>query len=855
MYFCRAQCHKSSDGTYGICTFKDQGVEKSDATGVPAPTLRATEPAPSPSSLVISRDGSTLFFGSYGNGVVGEVYAVDAGTGTLVWHTTVAGPVDSSPVESMDGSTLYIGASGLFALDTRTGNLSWPEPAPLGGGTWTRSSPALSPDGSLVFIGARVGHSNAMGSIVAVDTQSGHTVWSQVSAAWVDSSPAVSPDGSTLFVPFTNHSVTAFDAKTGNISWHHDFDSGFTASPAVSMDGAVLYISSIAKLTRTTSSMFVALDAKTGDLQFEYMLASTSNLDQNLRYLQAGVAGEAPERDVHDPSPAVGADGVVYTVGHTANVHMFGLTSAYLSRNLVRGSLEAARGNTGTSQALFDRLCSYKDEIDFVPICNTSAPPGGCNTCPKCCSSFIAADQCAACYAQQCPAGKNTFVADTITLVGVACQEANGLRNGAYGWYGAWANSVAPMSYKFYDYRIKPGSGDMFALLQAYEQQESQFLSEMTDINTMIEWAKASSKAVEQADVPNWLARIRRSHDLLQSYGSAIVQVRAQMTDACLRMEGGLNKLKQQQSTKLDQLRAQLKKDQSDDWKHTFVAVLPEAVKIGMAIESDGESEGESGGEGGAEFISGLGETIEAFKECEACRKDKDAMQSVEQAQQDLATFSQVVSSTAKLNNQITNNATLPQQLPAIETDRFSLDRIGNWFAAFETEMQTTSASKVAVSNWIAASKQHLTLVVSWCQTAVQIQNEQGQLDALRVRAKVVTSYIGTTIKQRAALARSVALAREQRQKQAVMVVKYFMEARKQFRYYALDDTLLPAVTISDDPTPSELEQRIGQLGTAIQLEVQSQSTSPENLGWCYAEITEEREPEVFARLRNVNVP
>ena len=63
-------------------------------------------------------------------------------------------------------------------------------------------------------------------------------------------------------------------------------------------------------------------------------------------------------------------------------------------------------------------------------------------------------------------------------------------------------------------------------------------------------------------------------------------------------------------------------------------------------------------------------------------------------------------------------------------------------------------------------------------------------------------------------LSAGVALLREQRQKQAVLVVKYLMASRKQLGYYALAPP--PAVAFSRDPTAEELAKAIGGVNDAI---------------------------------------
>ena len=159
--------------------------------------------------------------------------------------------------------------------------------------------------------------------------------------------------------------------------------------------------------------------------------------------------------------------------------------------------------------------------------------------------------------------------------------------------------------------------------------------------------------------------------------------------------------------------------------------------------------------------------------------------------------------------------------------------------------MGLTLAAYMDVDDWVDLGMEHISLILSWYNTAQQIQGEQGQLAALITRAKSIGAYVGTQIEKRAALARSVALLREQRQKQAVMVIKYFMEQRKQFRYYSLKEPA--AVEFADDPTSWGIANEIVTLKTAIATEAAEQANL--EAAWVHFTVNATQEPWTFKSL------
>ena len=70
-------------------------------------------------------------------------------------------------------------------------------------GSVVKSSPAISSDGSMVFVGS---YDN---SLYAVDAATGAKKWSFATGDNVDSSPAISADGSTVFVGSVDNNLYA----------------------------------------------------------------------------------------------------------------------------------------------------------------------------------------------------------------------------------------------------------------------------------------------------------------------------------------------------------------------------------------------------------------------------------------------------------------------------------------------------------------------------------------------------------------------------------------------------------------------------------------------------------------------
>ncbi|MGW3377852.1 outer membrane protein assembly factor BamB family protein [Streptomyces hydrogenans] len=187
------------------------------------------------SSLAVA-DG-TVYIGSGDN----KVYALDAATGTPRWTHTTGGAVHSSP--TVVNGTVYIGSGDnkVYALDAATGTPRWTHTT----GRAVRSSPTVI-DGTL-YIG-----SNDK-KVYALDAATGTPRWTHTTRNWVSAPPTV-VDG-TVYIGGTDNRVYALDAATGSPRWTHATGRAILSSAAV-VDGTV-YIGSGDKKV-------YALDAATG---------------------------------------------------------------------------------------------------------------------------------------------------------------------------------------------------------------------------------------------------------------------------------------------------------------------------------------------------------------------------------------------------------------------------------------------------------------------------------------------------------------------------------------------------------------------------------------------------------------
>ncbi len=187
----------------------------------------------------------------------GGVYAVDADSGVLQWKFSTGDVVHSSPAV-VDG-TVYIGSwdGRLYAIDADTGSRKWvfqggQDPA-IHNQVGFQSSPAVV-DG-VVYVGSRDAH------VYAIEAGTGVKKWDYpTSKSWVIGTPAVYEG--TVYVGTSDSSrFLALDAKTGKLKFNFDAKA-YVFSSAALAGGSAYFGCHNGKL--------YAVDARTGDLQWEF---------------------------------------------------------------------------------------------------------------------------------------------------------------------------------------------------------------------------------------------------------------------------------------------------------------------------------------------------------------------------------------------------------------------------------------------------------------------------------------------------------------------------------------------------------------------------------------------------------
>lgn len=157
---------------------------------------------------------NTIYFGSEDH----CLYAVSLITKQLIWYYTTEGPIRSSPAVS--NGALYFGSDDgfLYAIDALTNRLEWRYES----GGEIRSSPVVAVDH--IYFG------NDLGDFFCL-TNSGQVKWRSKAKRSIMCSPVVSKGS----VYFTSHDaqIYALDAKSGWMIWRFRMGKGSVSSPCV----------------------------------------------------------------------------------------------------------------------------------------------------------------------------------------------------------------------------------------------------------------------------------------------------------------------------------------------------------------------------------------------------------------------------------------------------------------------------------------------------------------------------------------------------------------------------------------------------------------------------------------------
>jgi outer membrane protein assembly factor BamB len=185
------------------------------------------------------------------NGVVyvssGEVDALNATTGKLLWSNNTLGAITSPVVAN---GLLYVGtnANQIVALKTSTGAVSWS--ATLGGSINTISATVAN---GVLYIGA---YDN---NLYAFNATTGKQLWVVSTGGYVYSTPAV--DGGKVYIVSNGRDLEAFNATTGGHLWTVTSPvNGLDISPAAA-NGIVYYC-----VSQSVYSTLQAYDETSGKL-------------------------------------------------------------------------------------------------------------------------------------------------------------------------------------------------------------------------------------------------------------------------------------------------------------------------------------------------------------------------------------------------------------------------------------------------------------------------------------------------------------------------------------------------------------------------------------------------------------
>ena len=194
-----------------------------------------------------------VYFGS-GDG---NIYAADAQTGVLQWKFATKDVVHSSP--AVVGNAVYIGSwdSYLYALDADTGQEKWAfktgEDPTIHNQVGFQSSPAVV-DGT-VYVGCRDAH------VYAIDATTGRKKWDYpTSKSWVIGTPAVR-DGLVYVGTSDSSRFMALDAKTGRLRFNFDAKAYMFSSAARA--GDLAYVGD-------HNGKLYAVETKSGKLAWEF---------------------------------------------------------------------------------------------------------------------------------------------------------------------------------------------------------------------------------------------------------------------------------------------------------------------------------------------------------------------------------------------------------------------------------------------------------------------------------------------------------------------------------------------------------------------------------------------------------
>lgn len=160
-------------------------------------------------------------------------WAINQTDGSVSWHYKVGLPtlkksISSSP--ALFKNLVIFGAydGNIYALDKETGKNVWTSLH----ADWVRSSPAVSADLGIVFVGLGFGLFCKRGGIIALDAHTGKTIWLDAShPAYTHASPLYIEKTQQVAIGSNDGKMRLYDAKKGKLAWEFITDGGIAYDP------------------------------------------------------------------------------------------------------------------------------------------------------------------------------------------------------------------------------------------------------------------------------------------------------------------------------------------------------------------------------------------------------------------------------------------------------------------------------------------------------------------------------------------------------------------------------------------------------------------------------------------------
>merc|ERR1711933_239294 len=283
----------------------------------------------------------------------------------------------------------------------------------------------------------------------------------------------------------------------------------------------------------------------------------------------------------------------------------------------------------------------------------------------------------------------------------------------------------------------------------------------------------------------------------LRAYGKEVVSLGQQMDTKYRAVHEDVHSLIANVQGQLVDLNSQLREaTREDEARRAFsffgalVHVVKAFVTVGSCFAESVETAGaallacgKSSSDDIQGAISSVKGCVQTFRSsCEPCRKIKDEMAAVEQAESDIQALAEAAKAARALNDQLDKGAPLPAELPQLISDEIAMGSVQTSVHLFQQEISKAvgHASEqflADITDWTNMGVTRMQMFLSYYNVASRVQNDQSSLKALKVRSAIVASRGQSHQEQMRTVTTGALLMKEKQQKQAGLVLKYLYEA------------------------------------------------------------------------------